>query len=203
MSEQELSPWGKEKLYNEKKLRKHEKKLSEQLQEAQEEQAEALERLRRAEERMRKRMAQVQDLEERLNIVHQQMEALQAPHGTVVTMITAGIEAFAPMLEAPSSSTEPVLPQAGETASEASLENSVDVLAASPIESSVVKDGKDDRDAIVVENVQQGDGESTAQSLERFSDLQVTEVFVGEESVGEEEMPTDVGEAAREESVSE
>lgn len=186
MSEQELSPWGEEKLYSEKKLRKHEQKLRERLQEAQEDQSEALERLLRAEERMRKRMAQVQHLEERLNIVHQQMEALQAPHGTVVTMIVAGAEAFAPMLEAPSSSRESVLSLTDEVPTEAALENSVGVAPAGSIEK-IVEEGDVERAHMVDEGAE-------PHYRERFSDTHVIEVSSGEERVSEEEMPVAVDE---------
>jgi hypothetical protein len=126
MSEQEISPHDEEGLSNEKKLRKREKKLRERLQEAEREQADALERLRDAEARMRKRMARVQELEERLNNVHQHLGALQAPRSTVVTLITAGTAAFAPLLEGPSSITD----HKHETPSEVETEN---VSGTSPI----------------------------------------------------------------------
>jgi hypothetical protein len=190
MSEQELTPWGKEKVYNEKKLRKHEQKLRERLEEAQQEQSDALERLRRAEERMRKRMASVQELEERLNIVHLQMEALQAPHATVVTMIMAGSEASPPMLEAPSVPSETVSPL-----DETPVENSMDTSPLNSVES--VADESD------IDLIQVMAGESESQYLERFSDMHTIEVVLVEESVSEEETSMKVDELLEVESVRE
>ena len=184
MSEQELSPWGKEKIYNEKKLRKHEQKLRERLQEAQQEQDDALESLRRAEERTRKRIARVQELEARLNIVNLQMEALQAPHATVVTMITAGSEGIPPMIEAPSAPSETASPL-DETPSP--VENIVDTSTVNSVES--IADEGD------VGLTQMMAGESESQYLERFSDTHVIEVVLVEESANTEETSAEVDEA--------
>ena len=186
MSEQELTPWGKEKVYNEKKLRKHEQKLKERLQEAQQEQSDALERLRRAEERMRKRMAQVQELEERLNIVHLQMEALQAPHATVVTMITAGFEDVPPMIEAPSAPSETASPLDGTP-----VENIVATSPANSVESIA--------EEVNVALTQMMTGESDAQYLERFSDTHVIEVALIEENISVEETLAEANETDVEE----
>ncbi len=80
---------------SQKKLLKQEKRLRDRLLEAQREQDDALERLRRAEARLRKRVERVQRLEGRLNIVDQQMRALNAPLSTIVTLIPTVAESAA------------------------------------------------------------------------------------------------------------
>src|SRR5438876_8688701 len=175
MSEQENSPQDEERVNNEKKLRKREKKLRERLQEAERAQADALERLRRAEARMRKRMARVQQLEERLNGVHQHLGVLQAPHATVITMITAGTDAFAPLSEGPSASHKSsVRDQKDEVLSEAATENITGT-------SSSKSTGEGD-----VGTVLMMPGEVEPRYLERFSDTHIAEEATLEEDVGED-----------------
>ena len=99
MSEQENSLQVNDK----KKLRKRERKLRERLQEAKQAQDDASQHLRHAEIRMRKRIAHVQQLEDRLDAIQQRLGALQLKGPTVITMITAGTGVSVPSIEAPSS----------------------------------------------------------------------------------------------------
>ncbi len=173
MSERENSPQDEKRVNDEKKLRKREKKLRERLREAERAQTDALERLRQADARMRRRMAHVQELEDRLSSVRQRLGALQAPRSTIITMITAGTEVLAPLLEAPSSPQKPVLYQVDKTLSETSTENVIDT---SP--SSTVENFEDEGD---VGSAQMGEAEP--QYLDRFSAIHVIEESVVEENI--------------------
>ncbi len=193
MSEQEISPYDEERLSSEKKLRKREKKLRERLQEAERAQADALGRLRDAEARMRKRMARVQQLEERLNNVHQHLGALQAPRATVVTLITAGTEAFAPLLASPPPS--PVIEHEEATFSEATTENVSNTSPISSFKSEADKSEADKSETDKSETDKESDG-GTAQTIpveaepayqERFADTHVLEVSLLEDDSDEEE----------------
>ncbi len=151
MSEQENPLLDEERLIDEKKLRKRERKLRERLREAKRAQADALERLRHAEVRMRKRMAHVQQLEERLDIVHQRLGALQLKGSTVITLITAGAGAFAPLIEAPSSQK---LVVEEDKRSEVSEQQAVeDVSIATPGEEVFIDSGSENKDEVSDDDV--------------------------------------------------
>ncbi len=175
MNDQRQSPHNEELIGNEKKLRKREQRVRDRLQEAQLAQANALERLRRAEARFQKRAMRVQRLEGRLNLIDQQLRALNAPPSTVVTLITSVAESSISEVEEPHSPEKTKTPLAANAPALQSAEHDLS------------EDAVSRQSAEVEIPTEMMAGEAEQQFLDRFSAAEAIESPSTKEEVSAEE----------------